>query len=135
MPIVRDAEGKVSTLHPKDLLPGIDIYGQNEIYELAQDEQSRLQLLDRFLPNDGDYEQRNANLRRRLYENQQRLLKTLSEIDDLKAQVARLPKLEEQLQGFIELGIQEKLAKTPLFARERQIMGRTHEEIQNLKTG
>ncbi len=37
-PIVRDLEGNVSTLLPRDLLPGIDIYGQNEIYELAQDE-------------------------------------------------------------------------------------------------
>jgi hypothetical protein len=52
MPIVRemasDGSGNVSTLQPRDLLPGIDIYGQNEIYELAQDEQSRIQLLDRF---------------------------------------------------------------------------------------
>ncbi len=135
MPIVRDAENNVSTLQPRDLLPGIEIYGQNEIYELAQDEQSRLQLLDRFLPNDGDYEHKNATLRKRLHENQQKLLKTLSEVDDLQAQVARLPKLEEQLQGFNSLGIQEKLSKTPLFARERQIATRTNEEIQHLQTG
>ena len=135
IPIVRDSENNVSTLQPRDLLPGIEIYGQNEIYELAQDEQSRLQLLDRFLPNDGDYEHKNATLRKRLHENQQKLLKTLSEVDDLQAQVARLPKLEEQLQGFNSLGIQEKLSKTPLFARERQIAARTNEELQHLQTG
>lgn len=135
IPIVRDAENNVSTLQPRDLLPGIEIYGQNEIYELAQDEQSRLQLLDRFLPNDGDYEHKSATLRKRLHENQQKLLKTLSEVDDLQAQVARLPKLEEQLQGFNSLGIQEKLSKTPLFARERQIAARTNEELQHLQTG
>jgi ABC-type lipoprotein export system ATPase subunit len=135
MPIVRDERGDVSTLQPRDLLPGIDIYGQNEIYELAQDEQSRIQLLDRFLPNDGDYAQNNATLKRRLHENQQKLVKTLGEVDDLKAQIARLPKLVEQLQGFQALGIQEKLAKTPLFARERQIVERTHEEVRHLKDG
>lgn len=54
--MVRDMDGNVSTLLPRDLLPGIDIYGQNEIYELAQDETSRVQLLDRFLPQDGQYE-------------------------------------------------------------------------------
>lgn len=135
IPIVRDAEDNVSTLQPRDLLPGIEIYGQNEIYELAQDEQRRLQLLDRFLPNDGDYEHKNAKLRKRLHENQQNLLKTLSEVDDLQEQVARLPKLKEQLQGFNSLGIQEKLSKTPLFARERQIAARTSEEIQHLQTG
>ena len=135
LPIVRDVSGNVSTLQPRDLLPGIDIYGQNEIYELAQDEQSRLRLLDRFLPNDGDFEQRNASLRKRLHENQQKLLKSLSDLDDLQAEVARLPKLEEQLQGFIALGIQEKLSKTPLFARERQIAIRADEEIQHLQSG
>jgi ABC-type lipoprotein export system ATPase subunit len=139
MPIVRevmpDGSGNVSTLQPRDLLPGIDIYGQNEIYELAQDKQSRIQLLDRFLPNDGDYAQHNTTLKKRLQENQQRLAKTLGEVDDLKAQIARLPKLVEQLQGFQALGIQEKLAKTPLFARERQIVERTHEEIRHLRDG
>lgn len=135
MPIVRDEMGNVSTLQPRDLLPGIDIYGQNEIYELAQDEQSRIQLLDRFLPNDGDYAQHNATLKKRLQENQQKLAKTLGEVDDLKAQIARLPKLVEQLQGFQSLAIQEKLAKTPLFARERQIAERTDEELRYLREG
>jgi ABC-type lipoprotein export system ATPase subunit len=138
MPIARemslDGSNNVSTLQPRDLLPGIDIYGQNEIYELAQDEQGRIQLLDRFLPKD-DHAQQNAVLKKRLQENQQKLMKTLSEVDDLKAQITRLPKLVEQLQGFQALGIQEKLAKTPLFARERQIVQRTNEEIQHLRSG
>ncbi len=139
MPIAREitASGStnVSHLQPRDLLPGIDIYGQNEIYELAQDQQSRIQLLDRFLPNDGNYTQRCATLKKRLQENQQKLTKTLGEVDDLKERIARLPKLEEQLQGFRALGIQERLAKTPLFERERQIVDRTDEEIGNLRQG
>ncbi|POZ49964.1 TrlF family AAA-like ATPase [Methylovulum psychrotolerans] len=135
LPIVRDVNGNVSTLQPRDLLPGIDIYGQNEIYELAQDEQSRLRLLDRFLPNDGGFAQHNASLQKRLHENQQKLLKSLGDLDDLQAEVARLPKLEEQLQGFVALGIQEKLSKTPLFARERQIAMRANEELQHLQLG
>ena len=99
--------GNVSTLLPRDLLPGIDIYGQNEIYELAQDETGRVQLLDRFLPQDGDYETKSADVHRRLTENQRKLVKSLSDLDDVKAQVDRLPKLEEQLRGFEELGIKE----------------------------
>lgn len=135
MPIVRDENEDVSTLHPRDLLPGIDIYGQNEIYELAQDEQSRIQLLDRFLPNDGDYAQQNAALSKRLRENQHKLVKSLGDVDELKERIARLPRLVEQLRGFQDLGIQEKLAKTPLFARERQIAERSWEEIRRLREG
>lgn len=134
-PIVRDEHDNVSTLVPRDLLPGIDIYGQNEIYELAQDEQSRIRLLDRFLPPDGDYAYRSSELKKRLSENQQKLIKALGEFDDLKATVDRLPKLQEQLQGFQALGVQEKLAKTPLIARERQIATRVDEELQHLHYG
>lgn len=134
-PIVRDESGNVSTFHPRDLLPGIDIYGQNEIYELAQDETSRIQLLDRFLPQDGDFVQRRSELHKRLKDNQQRVLKAMSEHDDLKAQIARLPKLEEQVEGFKAFGIEQKLAKTPLLARERQIAQRAEDEVQGLREG
>lgn len=132
-PIVRDLDGNVSTLLPRDLLPGIDIYGQNEIYELAQDETSRLQLLDRFLPQDGDYESKSTDVHRRLTENQRKLVKSFSDLDDVKAQVDRLPKLEEQLRGFEELGIKEKLAKTSLIAREREIAKGAAESVRSLQ--
>lgn len=132
-PMVRDIDGNVSTLLPRDLLPGIDIYGQNEIYELAQDETSRVQLLDRFLPQDGDYKAKSANVHKRLKESQQKLTKSLTDLDDLRAQVDSLPKLEEQLRGFDELGIKEKLAKTPLLARERQIEKTATEGVQSLR--
>ncbi|WP_372168530.1 TrlF family AAA-like ATPase [Xanthomonas axonopodis] len=130
-PMVRDTDGNVSTLLPRDLLPGIDIYGQNEIYELAQDEASRVQLLDRFLPQDGEYEAKSADVHRRLKGNQQKLMKSLIDLDDLNAQVERLPKLEEQLRGFDELGIKEKLAKTPLLAREREIAKTAADGVQS----
>ncbi len=137
LPIVREVNGNepgnVSTLQPRDLMPRIDIYGQNEIYELAQDGQSRTKLLDRFLPEDISTARLNAELKKGLRENQQKLLKTLSDYDDLQAQVARLPNLEEQLSGFKALGIQEKLAKTPLFSRERQIAERVAEERNHLR--
>lgn len=132
-PMVRDMDGNVSTLLPRDLLPGIDIYGQNEIYELAQDETSRVQLLDRFLPQDGEYEAKSADVHRRLKDNQQKLTKSLTDLDELNAQVERLPKLEEQLRGFDELGIKEKLAKTSLLAREREIAKTATEGVQSFR--
>lgn len=132
-PTVRDPDGNVSTLLPRDLLPGIDIYGQNEIYELAQDETGRVQLLDRFLPRDGDYEAKSIDVRRRLTENQRKLVKSLSDLNDVKTQVDRLPKLEEQLRGFEELGIKEKLAKTSLLAREREIAKSATEGMQSFR--
>ncbi len=131
--MVRGMDGHVSTLLPRDLLPGIDIYGQNEIYELAQDEASRIQLLDRFLPQDGEYEAKSADVHGRLKDNQQKLTKALTDLDELNAQVERLPKLEEQLRGFDELGIKEKLAKASLLAREREIARAATDDVQSFR--
>lgn len=132
-PIVLDSDDKVSTFLPRDLLPGIDIYGQNEIYELAQDETSRVQLLERFLPQDGDYETKSTDVHRRLIENQRNLVKFSSDIDDVKAEVDRLPKLEEKLCMFEELGIKEKLAMTSLLAREQEIVKSATDSMQALR--
>jgi ABC-type lipoprotein export system ATPase subunit len=132
-PMVRDMDDNVSNLLPRDLLPGIDIYGQNEIYELAQDETSRVQLLDRFLPQDGEYEAKSADVHKRLKDNQQKLTKSLTDLDELNARVERLPKLEEQLRGFDELGIKEKLAKTSLLAREREIAKTATDGVQRFR--
>jgi ABC-type lipoprotein export system ATPase subunit len=126
---VIDSDGNTSQLRPRDLLPAIEFYGQNEIYELAQDSSSRLQLLERFLPADHDAARLREQLRKRLQENQQKLVKTLVDLDEVKGQVALLPKLTEQLQGYQSLGLETKLAKTPLLARERQLEERVRQEL------
>ena len=133
-PVVRDENGDVSTLTPGDLMPGIEIYGQNEIYELAQDESSRIQLLERFLPQEGDYKEKRADTQRRLKANQQSISESIADLDDLAAQVNRLPNLEEQLRGFDDLGVKEKLAKTSLLAREREMTKTAKQAIQQIET-
>ncbi|OUL99746.1 TrlF family AAA-like ATPase [Variovorax sp. JS1663] len=133
-PIVRDAEGQVSTLNPRDLLPELDIYGQNEIYELAQDESSRLRLLERFLPHDQDGRAQSDQVQKRLRENADKLTKAFDDADTLYEQVNRLPKLQEQLQSYEALGLKDKLARVPLLERERQIDTRAQEELKGLQT-
>ena len=46
---VTDETGSPSSFSPHDLLPEIEIYGQNEIYEIVSDKASLRQLLSRFL--------------------------------------------------------------------------------------
>jgi DNA repair ATPase RecN len=131
-PIVRDESKKVSQLKPRDLLPSTEFYGQNEIFELAQDPQSRLQLLDRFLPSDTESVRETEQLNKRLQDNEQRLLKALDGQDELLEQVAQLPKLTEQLKGFESLGIEAKLTKAALFAREKQLTTRIGQQVDEV---
>ena len=132
-PIVRTSEGDVSTLLPHDLLPDIDIYSQNEVFELAQDRNNFAALLDRFLPSDRNYIEKKVEVSKKLSENQQKLTTSLSELDGLRRQVNTLPKLEEQLNGFEEFGIKEKMIKTPLIVRERGIAKIAFESLQSLQ--
>ena len=133
-PIVRDAEGQVSMLVPRDLLPDLDIYGQNEIYESAQDESSRLRLLEQFLPHDQAGRALLGHVQKRLRENAENLTKAFDDADTLHEQVNRLPKLHEQLQGYDALGLKDKLARVPLLERERQIDARAQQELKDIDT-
>ncbi len=131
-PIVRDDTGAVSHQTARDLLPEIEVYGQNEIFELAQGGPSRARLLERFLSTDSVGLDPRESLRGKLAINAERLVKARVELDELTEKVARLPKLGEQLEGFQKLGIEAKLAKAPLYARERQIVDRVRQEIERL---
>lgn len=132
-PIVRDSSGAVSQQQPGDLLSNIEIYGQNEIFELAEDEESRPHLLGRFLPKEAQNEEVRTSLRKKLAENAQKLLKAESDKDENVELVSKLPKLQEQLEGFRKLGIEAKLAKVPLYARERQLAMRVDEELARVE--
>ena len=58
-PRVIDEQGNESRLHPgRDLLPRIEIYGQNEIYELARSPGALTRVLDRFLPESAEQQAR-----------------------------------------------------------------------------
>ena len=131
-PIVRDNLGNVSELKPIDLLPNIEIYGQNEIFELARNENSRLTLLSRFLPNLKEYEQQESNILRNVETNQQNLDLALSEYEDLNDELNKLPKLEEELNSFDQLGIKEKLSQSKLLAKEKQIVRTADNYLQSL---
>lgn len=132
-PIVRDEAGAVSQQQSRDLLPNIEIYGQNEIFELAQDDESRQRLLERFLPSEIQTNAARDALQKKLSENAAKLLKAENDKDDNAEAVDKLPKLQEQLDGFRKLGIEAKLAKVPLYAREKQLVARVDEELRRVE--
>jgi len=133
-PRVVDEQGNESALHPgRDLLPGVEIYGQNEIYELAKSPDALTRVLDRFLPDSLEQQERLDLAYRKLRENGQRLLKALEQRDEIEQQLAQLPKLEEQVRQFKEQGLEEQLKLVPLLEKERQLSPRMEEEIGRVR--
>ena len=135
-PRVIDEFGNESQLHPsRDLLPGVEIYGQNEIYELARSPDAFTKILDRFLPEITELQARLDLAYRKLKENGERLTKAQEKKDNLENKLANLPRLEEQVRQFKAHGIEEKLKLVPLLEKERRMGPRILEEIEQLRSG
>ena len=134
-PVVKDEAGLVSKFHPRDLLPRIEIFGQNEILELARDPVTLTSILNRFLPGSEALSGQLSGVEKRLRENREKLLTSVRQKDEWQAQVARLPKLTEQVEQFKALGLEGKLALVPLLERERQLAKRVTEELTRVAEG
>ncbi|WP_198004210.1 AAA family ATPase [Thioalkalivibrio sp. ALgr1] len=132
-PRVVDAEGDESSLQPSDLLPGMEVYGQNEIYELAKDEGALILVLGRFLPDQLEHERQLAGLHKRLHENAGRLVEAQAQWEELQDKLAKLPKLQEQVEQFKALGLEEKLEQVPLLEKERHLRPRLQEELDRVQ--
>ncbi|MHB8368638.1 MAG: TrlF family AAA-like ATPase [Leptospirales bacterium] len=132
--IVKDENGNPSTFTPSDLLPDVEIYGQNEIYEIAQDKSSQRQLLARFLESgQKNSEALIAESLSKLAGNRQKLIEAQSHVAAVEDEVASLPKLEEQVAQFKNMGLEDKLKIVPLLEAEKRLSKRAlEEEVTNL---
>lgn len=133
-PIVLDEQENVSPYHPIDLLPGLELYGQNEIYEMTRDEQSRNRLIERFL--EGAHEQFDidiAKVLKKLKENRESIKNAVRQKDDVETEVERLPKLLDQAKQYQVLGIDEKLKIIPKLEKEKQLDGDVSECVNCVK--
>ena len=135
-PRVIDSNGNESHLHPaNDLVPRIEIYGQNEIYELARRPEALTHVLDRFQPRRTHELERLDEAYRSLRENGEKLAKAQFHQEQIELRIANVPKLEEQVRQFEEHGLKQKLQIVPLLEKERQLKSRIKEEADRIGTG
>ena len=133
-PRVIDEHHNESLLHPsRDLLPMVELYGQNEIYEVAKSPSALTHLLDRFMPENVDQRSRLESVYRKLRKNGERLLQVQETRDEIEMQVAKLPRLEEQVKQFKDQGMEEKLKCVPQLEKERHLIPRILRELERTR--
>ena len=132
-PIVRDAEGQVSHLRPRDVLPSVEVFGQHEISELTRSASKLTGLLRRFVRADIDLDTRRAKILRDLQTSRQSLLNTDTDLASIDERLAELPHLEETLERFQEAGLEERLGEQSLLVRESRIVDSIPERLQSLR--
>lgn len=132
--IVKDEAGNISAFTPDELLPRVEIYGQNEIYEIAQDEQGQLKLFKRFLDLDSsELDSKLSELSGKMDKNRNELIDAQKNLADIEDEVFKLPKLLEQVAQFKEMGLEEKLRIVPKLEQEKRLSSRVDSELQELE--
>lgn len=128
-PVVENEQGEVSRLSPKDILPDIQLLGQNEILEIEQDESAKLDLIDNFLPDSDTFDANMAEIKRRLKTNRGKLISANAEFEQLDIAVREESKFKERVTQFEKLGITEKLKNTRLLEKENVIQAKIRDQF------
>jgi hypothetical protein len=131
--VIENANGTVSNLNVVDILPHVEIFGQNEIIELVSNEEAKLKILNRFLPNQADNISERETIINDLKQNAGLLLEQIKKMDEVSNKVTRLPKLEEKVQFFKETGIAEKLSTIEHLSTEEEYIKKSLDIITKHK--
>ena len=134
-PVIRDENGLVSSLLPRDILPRVEVYGQHEISELARSGEKLTRLLDRFAQSDPSMARRKADLRRDLRKTREALLDLQAELRHIEERLAALPSLEETLERFHEVGLEDRLRGRSLLVRGEQVMDSIPDRLRTFRDG
>lgn len=133
-PIVKDENNYVSNFSPRDLLPNIGIFGQNEIHEIAKESSEQLKVVERFLNTD-EIEQESgiSVVKEALVITRNNISELTSSVSSLESDVEVLKTHEEDENRYKELGIDQQLKLLPIVESERSAFKRVSEKVETLK--
>lgn len=129
-PIVRESSGELSTLTPSEVVPNIEVYGQHEISEIAASRDKRVYLLDRFAPREPSSSEHRTTLRRALARTRQSIVGIEDDLSEIDAQLGSLTGLEEALDRYKKVKLDDKLKERTLFVREERILQAIEERFK-----
>ncbi|MDA8001733.1 MAG: AAA family ATPase [Alphaproteobacteria bacterium] len=131
-PVVQNADGENSRLTPEDILPGIEILGQNEILAIQESEEAKLALVRSLLPSEKQIDGQINEIKHKLAKNREKLLRASDELDRLEDAIANKPKLKERADKFKQLGVEEKLRNVNLLAEETSIRAKIQDQFEQI---
>ncbi|MEB8487999.1 MULTISPECIES: TrlF family AAA-like ATPase [Acidithiobacillus] len=128
-PVVKDELGNVLNLSPRDVAPGVEIFGQHEISELTKSREKLTLLLERFVERDPNAGAQKAKLRLELERSRGRIADVQREFKLIEERLSLLPSLEETQKRFQDAGLEERLKEKSLLVREERILATIKERL------
>ncbi len=132
-PVVKGEAGEILTLSPKDVIPGVEVFGQHEISELTKSPEKLTLLLERFVDRDTADLGRKTQVRLELERSRSRIVDVHSELRHLEEQLAALPRLEETQKRFQQAGLEERLGEKSLLVREERLFANLDERVDQCR--
>lgn len=108
-PVIEDTEGNVLELRVDDLLPFIEVFGQNEIAEAVRDAEFVYHIAQRLFSYDQSIETGLCEAFDQLRLNSQAIIDIQSKSSQDEALVAELPAKKAKLKYYTDAGFEEKL--------------------------
>ena len=133
-PVVKDEAGEVLTLSPRDVMPGVEVFGQHEISELTKSPEKLTLLLERFVDWDPTLSGRKSQVRLELERSRSRIVDVRRELQRLDERLAALPGLEETQKRFQQAGLEERLKEKSLLVREERLFSNLAERLDQYRT-
>ncbi|MEX5218685.1 MAG: hypothetical protein NW701_12725 [Nitrospira sp.] len=132
-PIVKDEAGEILTLSPRDVMPGVEVFGQHEISELSKSREKLTLLLERFVDRDPTLSGRKSKLKLEMERSRSRIVDVRREMKALDERLANLPGLEETQKRFQEAGLEERLKEKSLLIREERVFANVVERLDPMR--
>ena len=126
---VLDESGKVLKLSPKDVLPEVEVYGQNELLAIVQDDAAKASLLGRFLPDDSAVRELVASLEASLQKNRLEIDGLEIKIAEIATKLDQLPALLDKEKSFKKLGLEKQLEQVKTRETQRAYVSDASETV------
>ncbi|EME7142021.1 AAA family ATPase [Enterococcus faecium] len=110
--IIKDEKGEVSNFSIKDIMPNVEIYGQNEIMSSIADSRTINKIISRLFTKENELNELEAEINKfygLLRENTKKTDYYEERINDISNEIGDLPSLEDRLKYYDEAGISNKL--------------------------
>ena len=131
--VVKDVNGEVTALKPQDITGTVEIYGQHELAELAQDKDSVAKMLQRFAGHEVADSDRTAVLSD-LKENRRKLDEADGNLDGVQADVDDIPRVEGQLRQYDESDLPARLKEQEQLRLDQSIIDIGNGRIADVRT-
>ena len=131
---VKDETGEVLSMSPRDVIPGVEVFGQHEISELTKSPEKLTLLLERFVDRDLSIHGRKSKLKLDLERSRNRIIDVQREIKTLEDRLAALPALEETEKRFQQAGLEERLKEKSLLIKEERLFSILNERLETYRT-